>query len=1220
MHTAKQINPPAGEGKQAEGCAVGTGRRGFVRYPVSLDAILIVPEGHKIPCVIRDFCLGGMLLHYQRQVDKNQARAFSAGDVLLVHCVVSLSGEDKALQFKTRVARSVQDGVGLAFINPEQDTLQCMQRFALLPPSDTEENKAQQSGEAGIGNNKTGPFGRRYTDLLAGCERIVVETLDSLLEKLCTNLASQLFEMSRNAGNPEIQNAYFSASEIIKKNEHRLLDSIRSGFQERLQARLNNPFGSETSNEQQTAELSMEDMSLVGDEDLGAWLAVSEITSKIEEKLKDMLTTLEERLSVMFNGKINHANNPFGPVLFAESFQAALTQLSFGSSVNNACYAVFKETLFAQSTGLYDKLNNILIEYDILPNLKYRMIRRSAPPKEKPETSVATPASEEVVPVQKAPALPVPPAGQSVTDVAAAPHPAASAKSSPTKSKPPPDLFQFVQDLRALRQDIASQKSFAPGFAANLAGAASVVQDASEGYSTSELVDAVADLQANPQILGLGDDGLIHIKSRVLAALTARTQGGGEKTLKPRDINVLEVAADLLDAMQSDPLVADSVKPWLKRLELPILKLALQDPRLILDQSHAARQVINKIAQLEFYRKEGADIGQSSINVAVEGLLEKVARERGDGVEIFSEILAKLNGLTKIQDQAYAQNVQDVIRECQEHPPIADVYDLEGDEDSSLPPEGMNKWMLRARRLREGHDVLHSHPGKVSQRLRVAWIDAQQSIYVFVNLQGLREKALNIADVARLMRRGILEPHANAADSAMDRAQYVIMQELYRQVLHESTHDSLTGLINRLEFERRLNTSVASAKRDDLRHMLFFVDIDKFSAINNNCGYAGGDRLLQDFVKLIRDDLNGTGEIARLGSDEFGILIENCSIDDALAIAERQIEIVSNYRLDWGDNLFTVTLSIGLVPISARSDDVGALLQAAESSCRVAKDMGGNRLQVFHAGHARIAHHGEVMKWAGKIDKILEEDRLAIQCQRIEPMDKDGSLQPHFEILVVVKDEQGNISKPAEFIQAAEWYRRMSAVDRHIILKTFSWMATNPGAMENIAGFAINLSGQSLNEEGFADFILKQLESSSVPHEKVCFEVTETVGITNLSDAALFIERIKEAGCRFALDDFGSGMSSYGYLKDLPVDLVKIDGAFVKNMVAGSSDYAVVKSITEIAHFMNKKVVAEYVESDEILDLLREVGVDYAQGYLIGRPDFIDHLASPESFAIPGVA
>jgi EAL domain-containing protein (putative c-di-GMP-specific phosphodiesterase class I) len=286
------------------------------------------------------------------------------------------------------------------------------------------------------------------------------------------------------------------------------------------------------------------------------------------------------------------------------------------------------------------------------------------------------------------------------------------------------------------------------------------------------------------------------------------------------------------------------------------------------------------------------------------------------------------------------------------------------------------------------------------------------------------------------------------------------------------------------------------------------------------------------------------------------------------------------------------------------------LMQAVESSCNLAKDAGGNRLQVYHAGHSRIGHQGEMMRWAAKIDKVLEQGGLEIRCQRIEPIDRDGPLRPHYEILLGVRDEEGNLVSPVEFIKGAELSRKMSTVDRYVISQALRWMNDNVDVIEDIAGFTINLSGESLNEDGFVDFIMEQLQDIHVPHDKICFEVTETVGITNLSDVTLLIDRIKDTGCRFALDDFGSGMSSYGYLKNLPVDVVKIDGAFVKELVADSSDYAVVRSITEIAHFMKKKVVAEFVESGETLELLREIGVDYVQGYFIDKPGSLDRLVN----------
>ena len=1270
MAIPKQIKHPGHESAQAEERAVGTGRRAYVRYPVVLDATIVMSQGRDIPCAMRNFCMGGMLLNYKQRLVEGRPISIAPDEVITVHCVVPDDQGGRLLEFKASVARTTQDGVGIAFIDPEQESLQFMQGFALQFSLDAEKKRSQEAAALNSGDHRPGTLGRRYGDIISGCGRIVQETMDALLEQLSAKMANHLFDMSRNATNPDIQNDLFTASEAIKVNSAEFVKGVGAAFHGRLQEGLASLHEQEQTRKEEYQDVSLDEMSLVGDDDLGAWLAVSEVTHKVEEKNKDSLASLEKRLSVIFEMHISHVNNPYGPAVFAESFQEGLGKFNFKEPINVACYGVLKEDLIARLSDLYNKLNGILIEHDVLPHLKYQLLSRTAVSSSnqeaaaqsrspdsgstaqireiKPDPSMNMPggsvtpdqareasgqsrstdsgSSVETRPNETDPPIYRPADGpvnsgeveprQAQSSLSAAKRPG----SSPVNQASSADLYQVIQDLRELQQTFSAKRAYVPSDARiNPSDSSGAVATQGQGntvsdyYSTSELLSAVVDLQTNPQAFHRDGGQVMPIKSRVLSALDGRAAAVGGKDINPRDSNVLEVTGDFLHAVQNDPLVAGSVKPWLKQLELPVLKLALQDPSLFFDQSHVARQVVNSIAELEFYQQEGASARQNSISAAVEKLLEKIAMEHSDGVEIFSEIQAKLNKLIKIQNMAYAENVKDVVEACRENLPIPEVYEFESIGGADMSDSDSHKWMMFARRLRQGDDVLFSSLDGKPQRLRVAWVDEKRTLYVFVNLRGIKEKVMAVADVARMIRLGMMEPQGNAADPAMDRAQYSIMQNLYKQVVYESTHDSLTGLINRREFSRRLDEAVMDAKRQDKRHALVLIDIDQFSAINGNCGYGGGDKLLKDLIEILKRDLEDKAEIARVGSDEFGMLIKECSLDDVLAIAERQIEDVANYNLEWDGDLFSVSLSVGIVPISARSGNVDELLQAAETSCNIAKDAGGNRLQVFHAGHSRLGHQGEVKKWAAKVAKVLEESGLEIRCQRIEPIDADGMLRPHYEILLGVKDEQGNVGSPVEFIKGAELSHKMSEVDRYVISKALAWMNDNADVIEGIAGFTINLSGESLNEEGFIDFILAQLQTVRVPYEKICFEVTETVGITNLSDATLLIERIKDTGCRFALDDFGSGMSSYGYLKNLPVDVVKIDGAFVKELVADSSDYAVVKSITEIAHFMKKKVVAEFVENSETLELLREIGVDYVQGYMIDKPGSLDRLVNMQS-------
>jgi EAL domain-containing protein (putative c-di-GMP-specific phosphodiesterase class I) len=301
---------------------------------------------------------------------------------------------------------------------------------------------------------------------------------------------------------------------------------------------------------------------------------------------------------------------------------------------------------------------------------------------------------------------------------------------------------------------------------------------------------------------------------------------------------------------------------------------------------------------------------------------------------------------------------------------------------------------------------------------------------------------------------------------------------------------------------------------------------------------------------------------------------------------------------------------MGLVFIDQTTESVDAAMQFADEACYTAKDAGRNRMQEYELGDASMMRRHGVMEWVTELDKALNEDRLILNCQRITPINRNGvtGADDHYEILLTMRDELGETMPPTDFIIAAETYNRMTAIDRWVIESVLSWMALNRDQLDHFGGFSINVSGHSVNDETFPDFVLEQFSATQAPTGKVCFEITETAAIANLDNAIDFMNRMKIIGCQFSLDDFGTGLSSYSYLRNLPVDFVKIDGVFVKDIANNPGDYAVVRSINEIGHYMGKKTIAEYVEDDEVLKLLREIGVDYAQGYRIERPLPLDEL------------
>lgn len=419
---------------------------------------------------------------------------------------------------------------------------------------------------------------------------------------------------------------------------------------------------------------------------------------------------------------------------------------------------------------------------------------------------------------------------------------------------------------------------------------------------------------------------------------------------------------------------------------------------------------------------------------------------------------------------------------------------------------------------------------------------------------------------------------------------------------HYATHDALTGLINRREFERRLSELLTSAKRLGQRHALCYMDLDQFKVVNDTCGHAVGDRLLRQLTYLLQQHVRDSDTLARLGGDEFGVLLENCPLDKALQIVDELRLVAKNFRFVWEDKTFEISASIGLVPITPDSISPAEVLSEADAACYAAKDKGRNRIQVYEHGDLELARrHGE-MQWVSRITQALEEDRFELHNQLIAPLMLDGA--PHHEILLRLRGEDGQLVPPMSFIPAAERYDLMPDIDRWVIRTTLQILDRCGCAHETapVRYYSINLSGASINNPALLGYIREQIAVYRVDPRRICFEITETAAVSNLEQAAEFMKALKTDGCRFALDDFGSGLSSFMYLKNLPVDYLKIDGNFVKDIVDDPIDYAMVEAINTIGHVMGMKTIAEFVENDQILEKLRVIGVDFAQGYGVQRP------------------
>jgi diguanylate cyclase (GGDEF)-like protein len=419
--------------------------------------------------------------------------------------------------------------------------------------------------------------------------------------------------------------------------------------------------------------------------------------------------------------------------------------------------------------------------------------------------------------------------------------------------------------------------------------------------------------------------------------------------------------------------------------------------------------------------------------------------------------------------------------------------------------------------------------------------------------------------------------------------------EMARKMSWAATHDALTGLINRGDFERRLE-SLVSHMEQGKHHALLYLDLDQFKVVNDTCGHAAGDQLLCQLSFLMQEHVREADTLARLGGDEFGVLLANCPAAQAHRVAAQLLEAVRAFRFAWEDKTFVIGASIGLVEIAGEGLSVASVLAAADTACYAAKDQGRNRVQAYSTEDSGVIRRYGEMHWVGRINRAIEDNRFRLYFQPIVPLQAGPAARGHGEVLLRMLDEEGKVVLPNSFLPAAERYDLIQRIDRWVVSRALAWMTGHD------LSCSINLSGQSIGDDRFLEFIVDQVQTSTVAPERICFEITETAAIANLARAVQFMSQLRERGCRFALDDFGSGLSSFGYLRNLPVDYLKIDGAFVRQVDRSAIDHAMVSAINNIGQVMGIRTVAEFVENETIRDKLAAMGVDFGQGFGIAKP------------------
>ncbi len=440
------------------------------------------------------------------------------------------------------------------------------------------------------------------------------------------------------------------------------------------------------------------------------------------------------------------------------------------------------------------------------------------------------------------------------------------------------------------------------------------------------------------------------------------------------------------------------------------------------------------------------------------------------------------------------------------------------------------------------------------------------------------------------------------------------LRGLTRQMSYQATHDPLTGLINRREFERRLDEAMDSAHAEEAVHMLFYMDLDRFKAVNDTCGHLAGDNMLREVAALIKNEVRDSDYVGRLGGDEFGSLLIGCPIEKARQIAADICNAVSDYRFVWKDKIFNIGVSIGLVEISHASGTIQDVMSAADSACYMAKQQGRGKVHIYSARDEAVARERGDIQWLRRLQTALHEDGFQLAVQPIIAMTGKADSGPAVEVLIRLTDDRGHSTDSAEFLRPAERYQMMPQIDRWVINTALGAIASGEIKLSARRSCAINLSSQTLGDEAFLSFVVDSLDSTGVAPSAICFEVTEAAILSNVQHAQRFIEVLHGIGCEFSLDDFGSGLGSFSSLKHLPIDYLKIDGTYTRDLQTDLVNQEMVSAMIKLARTMQFRIVAEQVEHQDDFDWLRDNGVDFVQGYFIEAPALLGTASSTGTY------
>jgi diguanylate cyclase (GGDEF)-like protein len=1304
--------------------------RRHARLATSQTAHVRFGEGGVLPAEIRDYCKTGLYVAFPGARTPDAAIPVLVGDSVQVMFTLSGAGEFRC---KGRVAHVSPGGVGV-FTAPLPEEMVKALRTA-------SGHRAQPDS----GKPDSGLDPQQVQVLQLECTSQFRSFLDAVMQDFFQRAIERLGEAGQDEPSFLERSRYDYGVQELAQRRNRIEDGFFNAIRDRIQTV--GPAAGAPSDEPVANSLS-----LVDEAEFEDWLSLSAVIKQIEAEVASPLGEFEQRYSRLTGMTVDRKNNPFGPEVIGHAFQDAIQVLDFSNPMRAVLYRALGQAVSNRIPVLYPQLNQALAA-----------VQPATPPEPKRDKPKSNPAKATVAKVQstasdkprpdlaeiadtlnalykqdQAGASSTPESAeysldrilaslnQSQRRAASDALVAASAVQSGTRMGPSsghpaasrPEILPLLSRLQQTARQMAGRDEAAPGSVGVPDGGATALPE----LDLRELQHALDSL---PQVSQTPSGGTSSLTALIDAHLAA--SGGVARRIAPGQRQILDTTSDLFARARADFVPSSDVELLVKRLERPLLKLALQDTNFPNLPDHPARQVLNLIEQ---YAVAADDKGKffdaklqrflyllvdrvcsradedPGVFEGVRDSLEKVLlpilqirrtrvarqQEASEGRERIRSARARVNAsleqrlagrdvpamLLRLLDAGWRQSLvllemrqgahgeswdaglavldrlfawldpaqadkprateaaQALLNEIErtlatvnvDAKLLAAFMDELGDRlaDASLRPAAVTA-MVRVPpgRLAPSHGESDAPAHRrLAERLRVgdwwnfsldgAWVP-MQLIWVsqpplscaFSNRSATSKTDLTLAELSRRMQGGLVKPGKDLDLPLFERSEHALFDETYQRMVHQVMHDPVTGLLNRKGFMHYLN-QLTLPDQADKSHAIGIIEFDQFRVIYNTCGVEAAESLSRSLAKEVRAHIGPDAALATFRDDTLAVLLPNCNRTDGCQAIDSLLKQVKDYSFQHGQHSYSIGFNIGLTEYAPARFSAVEALRHADSACITARSMGRNRMQIYEQASPQLQSQESLMDWAGRIDAFLKGNGLYLRCQQVMPIGADTSRLPYYEILLGIDSEAGLEISPMHFVSAVESLQRCHELDIWVMQKVFEWIRAHPSAFASLGGFAINLSANSLSNPEVMNYLQQVLPGSDIPTHKIAFEITETAAIESYGAAQDFIREIRRYGCKFSLDDFGSGFTSYAHLKNLRTDTLKIDGSFVKDMLQNPDDLAMVKSMNDIGHSLGLITVAEYVESPLILDALREIGVDYAQGYAIHKPCRIDDL------------